>query len=66
MWQNWISGIIGIWLILTAFLGFPPPVKIVIIVIFGSIIAILNFWTAAKIAAEKKSAAESPAAESEV
>lgn len=46
MWQNFLSGILGILLVLITFLGFPPTYKRIITAVLGIIIAILSFWSA--------------------
>lgn len=47
MWQNWVNGILGLWVILTAFLGFPANVGRILLIITGLVIAVLSFWSAA-------------------
>lgn len=48
MWQNFLSGILGILLILIIFLGFPPTFKKIITAAFGAVITVLSFWSASK------------------
>ncbi len=50
MWQAWINGILGLWVIVIPFVGATSTTTLVIT---GIIIAILGFWAAAS----KKSAA---------
>jgi hypothetical protein len=45
MWQNWVTGALGIWLIIAAFTISGNPVNQLIV---GIVVAILGFWTAAK------------------
>ena len=44
MWQNWVNGILGLWLILMGFLGLPASFSRVLLIITGIIVAILGFW----------------------
>jgi hypothetical protein len=44
MWQHWINLIAGIWLIISAYVGFSPAAMTVNLVITGAIVAILGFW----------------------
>ena len=44
MWKNWISGILGLWVIAIPFFGATSTTTLVIT---GIIIAILGFWAAA-------------------
>ncbi|MFH1226053.1 MAG: SPW repeat protein [bacterium] len=46
MWQVWLNGLIGLWLILSAFLGFEGPALIWNLVVSGIVVAILGFWSA--------------------
>jgi len=43
MWQNWIIGILGIWLIIASFIINGNLVNELIV---GIAVAILGFWTA--------------------
>lgn len=45
MWQQWVNGILGLWVIIIPFVGLGSNSKIVLIVT-GVIIAILGFWGA--------------------
>ena len=45
MWQNWVNGILGLWVILMPFLGFGPYLRTLMIV-SGIVIAVLAFWSA--------------------
>jgi hypothetical protein len=44
MWQSWINGILGLWVIITPFVG---AANTTVLVITGVVIAILGFWAAA-------------------
>jgi len=44
MWQSWINGILGIWVIIIPFIG---ATNTTVLVITGVVIAILGFWAAA-------------------
>lgn len=46
MWQAWLNGIIGLWLILSAFLGFGDVAKTWNLVICGILVAVFGFWLA--------------------
>ena len=47
MWQDWINGILGIWVIVIAFLGLTGSAFTWTVVVTGVVIAILGFWAAA-------------------
>jgi positive regulator of sigma E activity len=44
MWQHWVNGILGLWIILMAFSGLSG--NKILLIITGLIIAILSFWIA--------------------
>jgi len=44
MWQIWISGILGLWVILLAFLDFSSTLTTFFLIITGAVLAALNFW----------------------
>lgn len=46
MWQNWVNGILGLWVILMNFLGFPATISKIILILTGLVIAVLAFWSA--------------------
>lgn len=47
MWQQWINGLAGLWLILVPFLGFSTDQSLTwTLVITGAMVAILGFWGA--------------------
>lgn len=48
MWQNFLAGILGIFLILITFLGFPPTFKRIAAAAVGLVIAVLSFWSASR------------------
>ncbi|MEK9156138.1 MAG: SPW repeat protein [Patescibacteria group bacterium] len=48
MWQQWVNGILGIWVLLVPFLGFTPEALTSVLVVTGLVIAILGFWGAAE------------------
>lgn len=44
MWRNWFIGILGLWIVILAFLGFPPSVKRILMIVTGLAIALISFW----------------------
>lgn len=46
MWQNWINAILGLWIILSSFLGMSVSAMTTNLVIVGIVIAALGFWGA--------------------
>ena len=46
MWQDWINGILGLWLILSAFVGMSVGATMANLVIVGIVVAALGFWAA--------------------
>lgn len=44
MWQDWVNGILGLWIILIPFVGAD---SMTVLVVTGIIIAVLGFWAAA-------------------
>jgi hypothetical protein len=46
MWQHWINAVLGLWVILSAFLGFSAEAMTTNLVIVGIVVAILGFWGA--------------------
>ncbi len=46
MWQQWINGILGLWVILLAFLGLTGSALTWTLAITGIVVAILGFWGA--------------------
>jgi len=47
MWQQWVNGILGIWVIIAPWLGLSYYSLAWVMVVTGIIIAILGFWGAA-------------------
>lgn len=45
-WQNWVNGVLGLWIILMPFLGFGPGLQRMLMIISGIVIAVLAFWSA--------------------
>ncbi len=43
MWKNWVNGILGLWIIVSAFVGMSANGMTVNLVIVGIIVAILSF-----------------------
>jgi hypothetical protein len=43
MWQDWVNGILGLWVILLPFIGMTDMTTLVIT---GIVIAVLGFWAA--------------------
>ncbi len=46
MWQNWLSGILGLWVILMPFLGLSENLARTVLIVTGVLIAVLGFWAA--------------------
>ncbi|MEK7599021.1 MAG: hypothetical protein AAB474_01020 [Patescibacteria group bacterium] len=46
MWQDWVNGIVGVWIILMPFLGFDPGLHQTLMIISGIVVAVLGFWSA--------------------
>lgn len=44
MWHNKLNGILGIWVITLAFLGFSDSLHRVLLIITGLVIAVFSFW----------------------
>ena len=44
MWQAWILGILGIWIIIVPYLNMTDSANKWVLVITGIIVAILGFW----------------------
>ena len=43
-WQGWVNFIVGLWIILSAFLGFSADAMVPNLVISGIIVAVLSLW----------------------
>jgi hypothetical protein len=48
MWQNWVSGIIGLFIVLTPFLNFSLSLERTVLMVSGVVVAILSFWASAE------------------
>ncbi|PIR70133.1 MAG: hypothetical protein COU46_03205 [Candidatus Niyogibacteria bacterium CG10_big_fil_rev_8_21_14_0_10_42_19] len=46
MWQGWVNGFLGLWIVLLPFLGLPQNIDRPIIIAIGIIVAIAGFWCA--------------------
>jgi uncharacterized membrane protein YidH (DUF202 family) len=46
MWQNWVNAILGLWILLSSFLGMSVNGMMTNLVIVGIVIAALGFWGA--------------------
>ena len=46
MWQNWVNGVLGLWIILMPFLGLDPSLHKYLMIATGLVVAVLAFWTA--------------------
>ncbi|OGF62065.1 hypothetical protein A2926_03220 [Candidatus Giovannonibacteria bacterium RIFCSPLOWO2_01_FULL_44_40] len=44
MWKYWTCGILGVWIVIMPYLGFPWEVHRILIVVTGIVIATLSFW----------------------
>ena len=47
MWQQWVNGILGLWVIVVPFLALQGGTLTWTLVVTGIVIAILGFWGAA-------------------
>jgi len=47
MWKDWVNGILGLWVVLLAFIGIPFNVKAILMIATGLAIAFLSFWKGA-------------------
>ncbi len=45
MWQNWLNGILGLWVVLIPFLNFSLAWQRTVLIFSGIVIAILGFWS---------------------
>lgn len=45
MWQNWVCGILGLWIVLVVFLGFSSTLTNFFLIVSGLAIVALGFWT---------------------
>ena len=47
MWQHWVNGILGLWILISPFVGLEGSSMTTNLVIVGIVVAILGFWSAA-------------------
>src|SRR3989344_7874646 len=45
MWKNWLSGILGFWVVIIPFLNFSLAWQRTVLIFSGVIIAIFGFWS---------------------
>jgi len=45
-WQHWVNAILGLWVILSPFVGMDAPTMTTNLVIVGIVMALLAFWGA--------------------
>jgi hypothetical protein len=43
MWHQWVNGVLGLWIIISPFLGFSPDGMTTNLVIVGIVVALLGF-----------------------
>lgn len=43
MWEQWVNGILGVWLVISPFLGLSPNAMTTNLVIVGILVAIFGF-----------------------
>lgn len=48
MWQQWMNGILGIWVVIVPFLGLSATAFTWTLVVTGIVVAVLGFWGAAE------------------
>jgi len=46
MWQQWINFIAGLWLIVSAFVGFSLDALVTNVIVTGIVVAVLGLWGA--------------------
>jgi len=46
MWKNWLNGILGLWVLISPFVGLSGGAMQTNLVIVGIVIAVLGFWSA--------------------
>ncbi len=54
MWQEWIDGILGLWVLISPFLGFTTDQMTTNLVIVGIVMAVSGFWGAAQYRQEEQ------------
>lgn len=48
MWQQWVNGILGLYVLVHPFLGLSGQTEVWVLVIVGAVVAALGFWGAAE------------------
>lgn len=46
MWQQWVNGILGLWVLIVPFLGLTGQAYVWTLAVTGIVIAVLGFWGA--------------------
>jgi hypothetical protein len=46
MWQHWINAILGLWIMLSNFMGMSSDAMTTNLMVVGAVIAVLGFWGA--------------------
>jgi hypothetical protein len=46
MWQQWLNGVLGLWIIALPFLGLDAQTALWTMVVTGVVVAALGFWGA--------------------
>lgn len=46
MWKQWLNFILGLWIVLSAYLGFTPDAMVTNLTVTGIIMAGLSLWSA--------------------
>jgi hypothetical protein len=46
VWQHWVNFLVGLWIVLSAYLGFSSDTMVMNLTISGIIVAILALWGA--------------------
>lgn len=49
LWQIWLSGVLGLWLVVVVFFGFSSTLNRFFLVVTGVAIAFLSFWSASRL-----------------
>ena len=48
MWKHWVTGVLGLWVIIMPYLGFTANAHQILMVVSGIVIAVLSFWAASE------------------
>ncbi|MDE1925476.1 MAG: SPW repeat protein [Patescibacteria group bacterium] len=48
MWQDWVNGILGLWIIVVPFIGLTGASLVWTLAVTGIVIAVLGFWSGAQ------------------